>query len=114
MVNTSKNNAMIFGDITNSNFSIVLNENSIEFIDKINCLGLFIDSKLLIPSKVCFTLKELYSLESLLPCHAYGLIMPIITYDLDLFCGTLGYVIKKIKPVFNRVVRYIYFGFIYC
>ncbi|KAI8118825.1 RNA-directed DNA polymerase from mobile element jockey [Lucilia cuprina] len=119
-VNPFKTKAMLFGDSGNNNFTIVLNNNFIEFVDKIKCLGIFIDTKLTfdshvnsVISKVNFMLRKLYSLDLLLPFYIkerviHGLIMPIFLYGLEVYSGTLGYIIKRVRLAFNRVMRYLY------
>lgn len=119
-INTSKTKAMYFGDSRYDMFSVLLNGTSIEFVDRITCLGLIIDQRLSfechinsVVSKVAFTLRKLYSMDLLLPFHlkkriVHATIMPLFLYGLEVYSGTVGYILKKIRLAFNRVIRYLF------
>lgn len=119
-VNSRKSKAMLFGSCGVNNISIDLNGDAVEFVDKLKCLGVILDTKLrfedhvnTVVSKVNFTLRKLYCLDVMLPFNVklnvvHALIMPIFLYCLEVYSGALGYVMKKIRLAFNRVMRYLF------
>lgn len=119
-INTNKTKAMKFGCCQSIDISITLSGNNIEFVDKVKCLGVVLDNNLSfeshaksIVSKVNFTLRKLYALELSIPLPirikiANALIMPIFLYCMEVYSGSLCFVMKKVRLAFNRVVRFVY------
>ena len=84
------------------------------------CHGLFLDSGLVfdvhvnsLVFKVNFILKKLYCLDIVLPKKiriqlVHALIMPHFLYCIEIFGGSYGFVFRKLKLLFHRVMRYVF------
>lgn len=119
-INSNKTKAMLFGGLKGDDVSISICDHDIEVVDSLDCLGIIIDSRLSFEShvsaiacRVNYILRKLYNFNLCLPQSVkkqvvHALIMPIFLYGMEVYSGTLGYVLKKLRLVFNRVMRYVY------
>lgn len=99
---------------------IVINDQEIEFVDSLKCLGVTLDSYLnfdnhinSVSNKVCLTLRRLYSLRAYTPRHlrnrlAHSLLMSQLNYGIEVFSGTWSYNVDKIERIVRRIVRYVF------
>lgn len=118
-VNPRKTNMLAFG-FDPQNIIITLDGIRVNCVDKIKCLGVFIDSHLhfsthidYVSSKISFLLRRLYSLDLYLPLGikiriARALLMPHFLYCAEVFTGTTYSELKRFVKIFNRVVRFVY------
>lgn len=121
-INTSKTKAILFGvcGYNNPALNISICGNSIIFVDRIKCLGINIDDRLLFEGHVdhiCFRvfgiLRRIYSNNFFLPSFvrlrlAHTLLMPQICYGLEVISGTLAYIMARLKRIVNAIVRFAY------
>jgi len=126
-LNSSKTKAMLFTSPRTPEFNLRLSiQNEIvEFVPKLKCLGVWIDNKLNfeshinhLHSSIRFTIKRLYCLNITLPLRikqnlAYSLLLSRLLYGLEVFSGTSRANFEKIKFLFNSVTRYVYNIFLY-
>lgn len=122
LVNTSKTKALSFGSRSEniSELDIRLYGRKIDFVGSLKCLGITLDDQLsfnthinVVNSRICFTLRRLYSLNLNLPLRiksrvAYALLMSIINYGLEVYTGTSNGNLERIRLIVNRVARYVY------
>ena len=64
-------------------------------------------------SRIGFTLKSLYSINSLLPKEirkklAHALLMPILSYGIEIFSGTTDLNLSHLRVSYNNILRFIY------
>ena len=121
-LNSSKTKAMLFTSQRSPLFTInlYLQNEAIEFVPKLKCLGITLDNRLTFESHInnlhCninFTLHRLYSLNLYVPLQvrlkiAHALLLSKLMYGLEVFSGTLSTHLNDIKILFNRVARYVY------
>lgn len=120
LINPHKSKVMFFGSLQSDAISVVIRGRPVEVVDSFDCLGVILDNRLKfelhinsLTSKVNFILRKLYNLDMALPRNiktqvVHALIMPVFLYGLEVYSGTLGYVMKKFNLLFNRVIRYIF------
>ena len=118
-VNSSKTKAIVFGNV-DLNLRIVINGSSVNFVDRLECLGVYLDRCLLfdyyidrISFKVVGILRRLYSLAVYLPCRtrylvAHALLMTHVLYGLEVVSGTTSYNITRLNRITNMIARYVY------
>lgn len=119
LINAFKTKAMRFGASV-PEIEIKISSTRVEFVDHMNCLGIWLDNKLnferhinSLSSKVNYSLRRLYSVNLYLPLHVkifviYSLVMPIFLYCIEVYSGTFGYNLRKLNILFNRAIRYVY------
>lgn len=118
-VNPSKTKLMGFG-FENEDMNVTLNGMRVDFVDRIKCLGVFIDDRLSfsshinsVSSRISFLLRRLYSLDIHLPLSvkmrvANALLMPHIIYCVEVFSGTTEVEFSRFTKIFNRIIRYVF------
>lgn len=122
VVNVSKTKAMTFGSPCrlNSGINIQVNGVAVDFVDRINCLGVVLDAKLdfslhidaLYP-KVINMLRKLHSTDFYLPLFvkrnlAHSMLFSVISYCIEVISGTTHEYLMKLEKLFNIIVRYVY------
>lgn len=121
VINANKTKALFFGKpLYRENISILVGPTEIEFVDRLTCLGVVIDSELrfvyhinLISSRLHYILRKLYCSNLCIPLAVrrkivQAMIIPIFTYGIEIYTGTHGSNLKKLSLLFNRAVRYVY------
>lgn len=120
--NPDKTKALVFGSVDNplNCISISFNGVRVQLVDKMKCLGVTLDSSLTfechisaVASRVGMTLRSLYGLDCYLPLNvkiklAHSLLMTHIVYCLDVYSGTSKTNLKRLRLIYNRIVRYIF------
>ena len=93
---------------------------SIQYVDHLKCLGIYLDQKLNfyrhvshISSKVFIILRRLYSISSYMPKFvkkrvAYALLMSNINYCIEIIAGSKINTLTRLEKVFNRILRFVY------
>ena len=119
-INLDKTNAMIFGS-SQSNLVISIDGRKLDFVDHIKCLGLWLDDKLnfdrhinSLISRVNYILRTVHNVNLILPLHikklvVHSLIMPIFLYGIEIYSGTFGYNMSRLRKVFNSHTLFVLF-----
>ncbi|XP_075170459.1 uncharacterized protein LOC142242814 [Haematobia irritans] len=119
-INATKTKALFFP--ANSCRDLHLNYNGvlIESVRSIKCLGVTVDDKLCfehhidnIVRLINMKLRQLYNSDLMLPYSVrekliHALVMPHLLYCIEVYSGTTGENLRKVKLAVNRVVRYLY------
>lgn len=120
-INPTKTKALIFG-LSNRIFplNIYLEGEEIEFVSHHRCLGIVIDSDLsfkhhidALSGKVWSSLRRLYSTNLYLPIRvrfrvAHAILMSQVIYGLEIFSGTIGIYLNRLKRIVNTITRFVY------
>lgn len=119
-INTEKTKAMLFGINNSSIIKINIDNNPIEIVDAMRCLGIVLDNKFsfdkhisTVNSKVNFMLKKLYSLRYSLPCKiretvAHAFLLSVLNYGIEIYSSTNRTNFIKLSRIVNRIIRYVY------
>lgn len=100
--------------------NIFIGQTMVQFLDQHKCLGVIIDRRLnfgphidSVHARVYGILRRLYSTCFYFPKWikfriAYALLMPLVSYALEVISGTVYYNVLKLKCIVNSIIRYVY------
>jgi len=121
-LNSAKTKAMLFKSprAVEFNLNLYIQNEAVEFVSKLKCLGIYIDNQLNfeshinhLQSSIRFTIKRLHCLNITLPLRikqnlAHSLLLSRLLYGIEVYSGTSRGNLEKIKILFNSVTRYVY------
>ena len=99
---------------------IFIGQTMVQFLDQHKCLGVIIDRRLnfgphidSVHARVYGILRRLYSTCFYFPKWikfriAYALLMPLVSYALEVISGTVYYNVLQLKCIVNSIIRYVY------
>lgn len=119
-LNIAKSKAVNFTNMRENVLNIGYDGIPLQFVSYLKTLGFFIDKDLSFSQHITFmiyrviiTLRRLYSV----PCNlsinvkkriGHVLLMPLITYGLEVYSGITAANFLRVERCFNRVIRYVY------
>ena len=121
-LNGEKTKAIVFNpfDRFAVDLDIFIDGVRVEFLNRVRCLGVILDSKLNFEAhidqtfcRVLQTLRKIHSTNVFYPHHviyrlAYSLLMSQVFYGLEVISGTVSTNLSRLNRIVNTIVRFVY------